>query len=72
VDAVCVDWESVAMKVGDLVRHRDDPSMQRGPGLVTKVSVKNRVECVDVYWTGQQKTICLYMPSELRAFDESR
>ncbi len=60
------------MKVGDLVRHRDDASMQRGPGLVTKVYVKNRVACVDVYWTGQQKTICLYMPNELRPIDESR
>ena len=60
------------MKVGDLVYHRDDPTMQRGPGIVTKIYLKNRVEIVDVYWTGKQKTICLYMPSELRSLDEAR
>jgi len=27
VDAVCVDWESATMKVGDLVRHTGDGSV---------------------------------------------
>ena len=60
------------MKIGDLVSHRDDPSAQRGPGLVTKIHVLQGVECIDVYWTGQGKTICLYARGELRPLDESR
>ena len=60
------------MKVGDLVQHRDDPLRRRGPGIVTKVSSLNNVTLIDVYWSGQERTICAYMPNELVPVDESR
>ena len=66
------------MKVGDLVRHRDDPLTQRGPGIVISFSMSRHggaISLVDVHWTGAQRppvVIYGYMPSELRPLDESR
>ena len=63
------------MKVGDLVRHRDDPLTQRGPGIVISFSMRSGVSLVDVYWTGRDcapVAVYGYMPSELRPLDESR
>ena len=60
------------MKAGDLVQHRDDPLRQRGTGIVAKVYMPRDVTLVDVYWSGQERTIYGYMPNELRPLDESR
>ena len=42
------------MKIGDMIYHRDDPTMQRGYGLVVKLyeakAPKEVLEFVDVYW----------------------
>ena len=66
------------MKVGDMIYHRDDPTMQRGHGLVVKLYEMNsaaeghisRTELVDVYWSGDQRVICNYLPNELRVIHE--
>ena len=62
------------MKVGDMIYHRDDPTMQRGgPGLVVKLLEANsKVEFVDDYWSGEQRVICNYLPSELRVIHGDR
>ena len=62
------------MKVGDLVQHRDDPSRRSGYGIVTKVS-RAKYDAgmlVNVYWSGQERTICAYKPNELVVINESR
>ena len=61
------------MKVGDLLYHRDDPTMQRGHGLVVKIYETNReAELVDVYWSSDQRVICNYLPNELRVIHGNR
>ncbi len=60
------------MKVGDLIYHRDDPTMQRGHGLVLKVYLRNKGNYIDVYWSDNQHVVCSYMPDELRLINESR
>ena len=72
--AVCVDWESATMKVGDLVRHRDRNHDTHG--IVVDVSRHDETTLIDVYWStfggDTARTICGYMPSELRPLDENR
>jgi hypothetical protein len=61
------------VKVGDMIYHRDDPTMQRGYGLVVKLYETNsKAELVDIYWSGDQRVICNYLPHELRVINESR
>ena len=65
------------MKIGDIIYHRDDPTMQRGYGLVVKLyeagsGSNNKFEFIDVYWLGDNRVICNYLPSELRVISEAR
>ena len=68
------------MKVGDLVRHRDRPGYTRTSiGIVVNVSEhwrSNKITLIDVHWStfggDTARTICGYMPNELRPLVESR